>query len=125
MLRCAPQLYYGAQNGAFRIFPGRARQTCNSYDPRKRPWYIAASSGPKDVVLVLDVSGSMTNAGRMALMQDAAASVIGGLTIADFVGVVSFSTTAVTRNPNGQMLQATAENQEALIDTVKTLDDGG
>ena len=24
------------------------------YDPRKRPWYVSASSGPKDVVLVLD-----------------------------------------------------------------------
>ena len=32
---------------------------CDAYDPRYRPWYAAAASGPKDVVLVIDCSGSM------------------------------------------------------------------
>ena len=42
-----------------RTFPGREWDTnfagfYNDYDPRLRPWYIAATSGPKDVVIVLD-----------------------------------------------------------------------
>ncbi len=52
----------------FRMLPGTP-WVCpggrNDYDPRVRPWYVAASSGPKDVVLILDTSGSMENAGRM------------------------------------------------------------
>jgi len=41
------------------VFPGREWDTnfagfYNDYDPRVRPWYIAATSGPKDVVVVLD-----------------------------------------------------------------------
>ena len=55
-------LYLKLRNSVFRIFPG-SPNTCpngrNDYDPRVRPWYIAASSGPKDVILVLDTSGSM------------------------------------------------------------------
>ena len=36
-----------------------------TYDPRVRPWYVGASSGPKDVIIVLDTSGSMNSLGRM------------------------------------------------------------
>ena len=37
----------------------------NDFDPTVRPWYIAASSGPKDIILVLDTSGSMKMKGRL------------------------------------------------------------
>ena len=45
--------------GLVKSFPGREWDTnfagfYNDYDPRTRPWYIAATSGPKDVVIVLD-----------------------------------------------------------------------
>ena len=37
-----------------------AMQWCTStFDPRYRDWYSAAASGPKDIVLIIDVSGSM------------------------------------------------------------------
>lgn len=48
-------------------------------DPRIRPWYVAASSGPKDVVIVLDVSGSMSQYGRLDLAKEAAETVINTL----------------------------------------------
>ena len=39
--------------GNYMQWPGT--QWCTeSYDPRFRPWYAAAASGPKDVVLVID-----------------------------------------------------------------------
>ena len=53
-------MYFGSSTGAFRIIPAQHSEICGDYDPRCRPWFVAASSGPKDVVLVLDVSGSMT-----------------------------------------------------------------
>ena len=120
-----PQMYYGAQNGAFRIYPGRGRESPYTYDPRKRPWYVAASSGPKDVLLVLDVSGSMSNSGRMGLMQTAANTIISQLTIGDHVGIVTFSSTAGLVNPTNYLMQATAENIATLTDRVNSLSPGG
>jgi hypothetical protein len=63
-----PAYLYGADNGVFRIFPGNPHSCPNGkgdYDPRIRPWYVSASSGPKDIVFVLDTSGSMSEYGRM------------------------------------------------------------
>ena len=48
-----------------------ATQWCtSSYDPRFRPWYVSAASGPKDIVIVLDVSGSMDGNGRLKLLKE-------------------------------------------------------
>ena len=51
--------YFGSEEGLVRLYPGREWDTnfvgfYNDYDPRVRPWYIAATSGPKDVVIILD-----------------------------------------------------------------------
>ena len=58
--------------------------------------YVAAATGPKDVVLVLDVSGSMsqqasslTSETRLEMMQKAAKQVLKKLTHNDYVAVVS------------------------------------
>ena len=45
--------------------PGKCPNGRNTYNPTVRPWYVAASSGPKDVILVIDTSGSMRERGRM------------------------------------------------------------
>jgi hypothetical protein len=42
----SPQMHFAAQDGSFRIFPGSRSKVCDD-DPRERPFYIAASSGPK------------------------------------------------------------------------------
>lgn len=51
--------YFGSIHGVARFYPGREWDTnfagfYKDYDPRTRPWYIAATSGPKDVVIVMD-----------------------------------------------------------------------
>ena len=55
--------YVGTNLGSFRVYPA-SRQLdedgfCIDYDPRFRPWYVAATSGAKNVLLLIDVSGSM------------------------------------------------------------------
>ena len=57
-------MYFGSASGVFRIYPS-SPEICSNYDPRERPWYIAASSGPKNVLLILDISGSMRNDNKL------------------------------------------------------------
>ncbi|CAJ1441526.1 unnamed protein product [Effrenium voratum] len=54
-------------------------------------WYSSGSTGPKDLVLVVDVSGSMGSAGRAALAKAAAKAVIDTLEWKDFGTVILFN----------------------------------
>jgi len=58
--------YIGTTDGIARLGPTQVRDhsdsnepqlgDCRLFDPRVRPWFIAASTGPKDVVFVIDRS---------------------------------------------------------------------
>jgi len=61
--RCSYQ-FFGSESGFIRVYPGRPWQRNvigmrEDYDARLRPWYVGATSGPKDVVIILDMSRSM------------------------------------------------------------------
>ena len=112
-------MYFGGHNGVFRIFPARHSRVCDSYDNRKRPWYVAASSGPKDIIIILDISGSMSRLDRITLAQEAAISVINALTIADHFGVVLFSYEAKT--PETLLLPATKANKQKMKDYINNI----
>ena len=115
--------YIATTSGFFRLFPGQVIVDCHAYDPRIRPWYVAATSGPKDVVLIIDVSASMLNHGRLDLAKGAAATVIETLTSADFVAVVLFSDSADQLLIPGQepntLIRATYDNITALSKEVE------
>ena len=66
------------------------------YDPRYRPWYAVGASGPKDVLVVIDTSGSMVGT-RISLAREAARYVLDTLTDGDYGGVVTFSSSAYRR----------------------------
>ena len=117
-----PQTYFGAHNGLFRFYPARQTGVCGTYDPRVRPWFTAASSGPKDVVLVLDISGSMHFQDRWSLAKKAAIAVLDSLSIADHFGVVLFSTDAKMLSGSSRrsrMQLATKENVKNAIDALE------
>lgn len=89
-------MYFGVQkNGAIVQWP--ATQWCpNDYDARFRPWYASAASGPKDVVLTLDNSGSMMANNRWNLLKAGVELVLRTLTEYDYVGLVLFSSDTKT-----------------------------
>ena len=128
-----PRLYYGSDDGIFRIYPGYLQQCsrgASDYDPRNRPWYAAASSGPKDIILVLDTSGSMKNAGRMDIMKDAAKRVIGTLGVSDYFAVIEFNSSANhlggSGDSGGTLQRATDENKSSMLARIDSLQaDGG
>jgi len=121
------RVYYGSIEGSFRIRPATISQTCNEYDPRARPWFVAASSGPKDVVIILDISGSMLGA-RFDRAVEALEQVINSLTVADYFAVVPFSSDTSKfseLNAGNFMQQATTSNKEKVLEGVRSLLIGG
>lgn len=81
------------------------------FDPRFRPWY-AVASGPKDVIIVIDVSGSMATAGRMTAAITAATAAIATFTEYDYAAVVKFNSSASSAQT--QMIQMTTANKLIL-----------
>ncbi len=69
--------YFGSEKGMLTMFPAfEDKALCSSYDPRFRPWYVeTATPEPKDVVLVIDTSGSMGTT-LLNLAKEAAKTVL-------------------------------------------------
>jgi voltage-dependent calcium channel alpha-2/delta-3 len=131
-------LYAGFQSGVHKSWPGQNWQmtadsagcrqpgsTCSEYDPRFRNWYVSAATGPKNVVLVLDVSGSMTTAGRISKMKDAATSVVKTLSFADYVGIVTYSSDAQVGLAASSLQQADNLFRGNLTNYVNSLNAAG
>ncbi|XP_067678444.1 voltage-dependent calcium channel subunit alpha-2/delta-2-like [Haliotis asinina] len=134
--------YFGSTTGVTRLFPGREWSTnfagfYNDYDPRVRPWYIAATSGPKDVVIVLDCSQSMAGE-KFSIAKGVAKAVINTLTKQDYVNVICarashwdevgkwhYFTTEVLSCQMKRMVPATIAHRKDLIEKIEKLKAGG
>ncbi|KAJ8305297.1 hypothetical protein KUTeg_015842 [Tegillarca granosa] len=130
--------YFGSTSGIVRIYPGREWSTnfagfYNDYDPRLRPWYIAATSGPKDVVIILDCRGQ-----KFTIAQAVAKTVINTLTKQDYVNVIcarashwdevgkwKFFQTSVLSCQENNMVPATTAHRKDLIEKIEKLKPGG
>ena len=130
-----PTMFFGSQTGAFRIFPGRPSSKCSpfseysDYDPRRRPWYVAASSGPKNIILVVDTSYSMKG-DRLKVLKEATTRIIETLAYGDRVAIVAFNDTAHLiadqRNDKSYiMFEATTINKKKTLQAVEQLSAGG
>ena len=85
--------YFGSQVGLIRLYPGREWDQnfagfYNDYDPRVRPWYIGTTSGPKDVIIILDCSESMRANEKFAIGTSIATVIINTLTRQDYVNII-------------------------------------
>jgi len=127
--------YFGSHNGIWRAYPGDARtrteEGCREYDPRVRPWYLSAASGSKNLVILIDVSGSMNSfdgdnfESRMDLVRDAVTGTRGrGLldtvTQNDRISVVTFSNDAGGLLKEG-LVMGTADNISKLKGKVQNI----
>lgn len=124
--------YIGTTDGTFRTYPIRQRlrspqgekllQGCASYDPRLRPWYISASTGPKDVVLLIDTSGSMdgpAKTSRWDLTRESLSTLLATFTPSDFVNIVTFSSDAKVLLPKRPLHPGTDKNRKRFDKALK------
>jgi voltage-dependent calcium channel alpha-2/delta-3 len=84
--------YFCSSAGFLRQFPATKwkMDPVDLYDCRLRSWYIQAANSPKDVVILIDNSGSMTGQ-RRDVARHVVESILDTLTSNDFVNIFTFS----------------------------------
>ncbi|CAD7961024.1 unnamed protein product [Amoebophrya sp. A120] len=101
--------------------------TQGTYDPRYRPWYAMIASGPKNVIIVIDVSGSMgTMSGastRLQLAKDAAIKTLDTLVWVDYFLVIAFSN--VVTGCASMLIPCSTSNVAAAKTWINGLSAGG
>eukprot|EP00210_Caulerpa_lentillifera_P007422 g7093.t1 len=129
-------LTFGTIHGSMHIYPFRPLQRgledgdrklngCMKYDPRIRPWFIAASTRPKDIVFVIDSSTSMLKVvkegsedTRWDVTTRSVAAMLRTMTSSDYVNIVTFSDSAKRLGEESSLLKGTYENLEFLRDQI-------
>ncbi|TRY84427.1 hypothetical protein DNTS_020621, partial [Danionella cerebrum] len=84
--------YFGSAKGFFRQYPGMKwtpdEHGVLEFDCRNRKWYIQAATSPKDVVILLDVSGSMKGL-RLTIARQTVSSLLDTLGDDDFFNIIA------------------------------------
>ncbi|XP_076233881.1 ca[2+] channel Muscle-specific alpha2/delta subunit isoform X2 [Calliopsis andreniformis] len=94
------------------------------YDCRVRSWFIEAATCSKDMVILMDTSGSMTGMGK-TIARSTVNAILDTLSNNDFMTVLSYTNETYDVVPcfKDMLIQATPENVETFknaITTVKT-----
>lgn len=85
--------FFCSSTGFLRQFPATKWKWIDPvdlYDCRIRHWYIEAANSPKDVVILIDNSGSMTGQ-KKDIARHIAENILDTLTANDFVNIFTFS----------------------------------
>uniref|UniRef100_A0A8C4Z3A6 VWFA domain-containing protein n=1 Tax=Gadus morhua TaxID=8049 RepID=A0A8C4Z3A6_GADMO len=120
--------YFGSSTGFFRIYPGiKWTPDANgvaAYDCRNRNWwvmYIQAATSPKDIIIMVDISGSMKGL-KMTIAKHTINTILDTLGENDFVNIIAYTDYVRYVEPcfRGTLVQADLDNREHF----KTLVDG-
>ncbi|XP_022096011.1 voltage-dependent calcium channel subunit alpha-2/delta-3-like isoform X2 [Acanthaster planci] len=118
--------YFGHNTGFFRNYPGieweKNSMGLDLYDCRKRGWYISSATSPKDVVILIDTSGSMTGS-RINVAKHTVNTIMKTLGDDDFFNVISFGDATSFIQPcfNGTLVQANADNKNLIEQGLKQM----
>ncbi|XP_031239916.1 voltage-dependent calcium channel subunit alpha-2/delta-4 [Mastomys coucha] len=118
--------YFGSSTGFFRIYPGIKwtpdENGVITFDCRNRGWYIQAATSPKDIVILVDMSGSMKGL-RMAIAKHTITTILDTLGENDFVNIIAYNDYVHYIEPcfKGILVQADRDNREHFKQLVDEL----
>ncbi|XP_075066838.1 voltage-dependent calcium channel subunit alpha-2/delta-4 isoform X7 [Mixophyes fleayi] len=118
--------YFGSSTGFFRLYPGikwvADENGVISFDCRNRGWYIQAATSPKDIVIVVDISGSMKGL-RMTIAKHTINTLLDTLGENDFVNIIAYNDYVHYIEPcfRGILVQADRDNREHFKQLVDEL----
>ncbi|KAJ0182369.1 hypothetical protein K1T71_001738 [Dendrolimus kikuchii] len=120
--------YFGSSTGFMRHYPAMKWRAdpVDIYDCRTRAWYMEAAASPKDVVVLVDRSGSMTGQ-RRDIAKHVVTNILDTLGNNDFVNVMTFADTVEEIVPcfEESLVQATLGNLRELklgLDNFETME---
>ncbi|XP_030025164.1 voltage-dependent calcium channel subunit alpha-2/delta-3 isoform X4 [Manduca sexta] len=120
--------YFGSSTGFMRHYPAMKWRAdpVDIYDCRTRAWYMEAAASPKDVVILVDRSGSMTGQ-RRDIAKHVVTNILDTLGNNDFVNVMTFADTVEEIVPcfEDSLVQATLGNLRELklaLDNFETME---
>ncbi|XP_028285672.1 voltage-dependent calcium channel subunit alpha-2/delta-4-like isoform X2 [Parambassis ranga] len=109
--------FFGSSTGFFRIYPGiKWTPETNgvvAFDCRNRNWYIQAATSPKDIIIMVDISGSMKGL-KMTIAKHTINTILDTLGENDFVNVIAYTDYVRYVEPcfRGTLVQADLDNRE-------------
>lgn len=120
--------YFGSDTGILRHYPGLQWQrhgnpkNADTYDCRKRSWYIETATCSKDIVILLDNSGSMTGF-RNHVAKFTIRSILDTFSNNDFFTIFNYSATVDDIIPcfKDALVQATPENINVFNDAIEKI----
>jgi len=124
--------YFGSSTGFLRQYPAIKWLTYEDdpdmYDARMRDWYIKSAASSKDVVILLDTSGSMTGL-RKEIAKHVVLNIMETLGEDDFLTVLTFSDETkslvecfVGEDGEPELVQATTENIAEFTEAVNNIE---
>nr|XP_020854946.1 voltage-dependent calcium channel subunit alpha-2/delta-2 isoform X1 [Phascolarctos cinereus] len=114
---------FGSATGVTRYYPAtpwRAPKKIDLYDVRRRPWYIQGASSPKDMVIIVDVSGSVSGL-TLRLMKTSVCEMLDTLSDDDYVNVASFNEKAQPVSCFNHLVQANVRNKKVFKEAVQNM----
>uniref|UniRef100_A0A7N6BBN2 VWFA domain-containing protein n=1 Tax=Anabas testudineus TaxID=64144 RepID=A0A7N6BBN2_ANATE len=119
---------FGSATGLARYYPAspwidssNSANKIDLYDVRRRPWYIQGAASPKDMLIVVDASGSVSGL-TLKLIRTSVNKMLETLSDDDYVNVVFFNEKAFNAVKCFQnLVQANVRNKRVLKDGVKNI----
>ncbi|XP_033939172.1 voltage-dependent calcium channel subunit alpha-2/delta-2-like [Pseudochaenichthys georgianus] len=115
---------FGSATGVTRYYPASPWKTPNKidlYDVRRGPWYIQGASSPKDMVILVDVSGSVSGL-TLKLIKASVEDLLDTLSDDDYVNMARFNEKAEAVVPCFKhLVQANVRNKKIFKDAVKQM----
>uniref|UniRef100_A0A4W6C8I4 Calcium channel, voltage-dependent, alpha 2/delta subunit 1a n=1 Tax=Lates calcarifer TaxID=8187 RepID=A0A4W6C8I4_LATCA len=118
---------FGSATGLARYYPAspwidlsNSANKIDLYDVRRRPWYIQGAASPKDMLILVDASGSVSGL-TLKLIRTSVSTMLDTLSDDDYVNVVYFNEKALSAACFQNLVQANVRNKRILKDAVQNI----